>query len=94
MDADSLVHIAHPRDSITRVSTISMLRYGPEAALPRILQRYRRFGLKQTFFVPAWCIERYPGRSRRWCGTATRSASTATSVPLSGKGWTLAARRR
>ena len=61
MDADSLVHIAHPRDSITRVSTISMLRYGPEVALPRILQRYRRFGLKQTFFVPAWCIERYPG---------------------------------
>ena len=33
MDADSLVHVAHPRDSITRVSTISMLRYGPEVAL-------------------------------------------------------------
>jgi hypothetical protein len=30
MDADSLVHLEHPRDSITRVSTISMLRYGPE----------------------------------------------------------------
>jgi peptidoglycan/xylan/chitin deacetylase (PgdA/CDA1 family) len=60
MDADSLVHIAHPNDSITRVSTISMLRYGPEVSVPRILEAYRRFGLKQTFFVPAWCIEHYP----------------------------------
>ena len=60
MDADSLVHIAHPSDSITRVSTISMLRYGPEVSVPRILEAYRRYGLKQTFFVPAWCIEHYP----------------------------------
>jgi hypothetical protein len=60
MDADSLVHVGHPRDSITRVSTISMLRYGPEVAVPRILEGYRRYGLKQTFFVPAWCIEHYP----------------------------------
>lgn len=60
MDADSLIHIAHPRDSITRVSAISMLKYGPEVAIPRILEGYRRYGLKQTFFVPAWCIEHYP----------------------------------
>ena len=60
MDADSLVHLAHPSDSITRISTISMLRYGPEVAVPRILEGYRRYGLKQTFFVPAWCIEQYP----------------------------------
>ena len=60
MDADSLVHIEHPADSITRVSTISMLKYGPEVAVPRILDGYRRYGLKQTFFVPAWCIEQYP----------------------------------
>src|SRR5687767_13777899 len=60
MDADSLIHIEHPSDSITRVSTISMLKYGPEVGVPRILEGYRRHGLKQTFFVPAWCIERYP----------------------------------
>lgn len=60
MDADSLVHIEHPQDSITRVSTISMLKYGPEVGVPRILDGYRRYGLKQTFFVPAWCIEQYP----------------------------------
>src|SRR5436190_3371099 len=60
MDADSLVHIEHPGDSITRVSTISMLKYGPLVGVPRILEGYRRYGMKQTFFVPAWCIEQYP----------------------------------
>jgi len=60
MDADSLVHLEHPKDSFRRVSTISMLKYGPEVGVPRILEAYRRYGLKQTFFVPAWCIEHYP----------------------------------
>jgi peptidoglycan/xylan/chitin deacetylase (PgdA/CDA1 family) len=60
MDADSLVHIEHPRDSINRVSTISMLKYGPQVGVPRILDGYRRYGLKQTFFIPAWCVEQYP----------------------------------
>lgn len=60
MDADSLVHIDHPQDSITRVSTISTLKYGPEIGVPRILDTFERFGLTQSFFIPAWCIENYP----------------------------------
>jgi peptidoglycan/xylan/chitin deacetylase (PgdA/CDA1 family) len=60
MDADSLIHLEHPRDSISRVSAISMLRYGPEVAVPRILETYRELEIHQTFFVPAWCIEQYP----------------------------------
>ena len=60
MDADSLVHIEHPRDSWRKLSTTSMLRYGPEVAVPRILDTYRRYGLRQSFFIPAWCIETYP----------------------------------
>ena len=60
MDADSLIHVEHPKDSITRVSTISMLKYGPQVGVPRILESFRRFGLKQSFFIPAWCIENYP----------------------------------
>lgn len=60
MDADSLVHLDHPDDSYRRVSTVSMLRYGPTVAVPRIVETYRRLGLKQTFFIPAWCIEQYP----------------------------------
>ena len=60
MDADSLVHIAHPKDGHSRVSAISMLQYGPQVAIPRIVESYRRLGIKQTFFIPAWCIEQYP----------------------------------
>lgn len=60
MDADSLIHIAHPNDGHKRVSAISMLKYGPEVAIPRIVDTYQRLGIKQTFFIPAWCIETYP----------------------------------
>jgi peptidoglycan/xylan/chitin deacetylase (PgdA/CDA1 family) len=60
MDADSILHLAHPDSADNRVMALSMLRYGPEVAIPRILAMYRRFGMKQTFFIPAWSMERYP----------------------------------
>ncbi len=60
MDADSLIHIAKPDDSHRRLYPISMGRYGPNVAVPRILDTYRRFGLKQSFFIPGWCLEQYP----------------------------------
>jgi peptidoglycan/xylan/chitin deacetylase (PgdA/CDA1 family) len=60
MDADSLLHIEHPKTSLSKISAMSMLRYGPEVGVPRILEGYRRHGLTQTFFIPAWCIEHYP----------------------------------
>nr|WP_309503344.1 polysaccharide deacetylase [uncultured Roseovarius sp.] len=60
MDADSLVHINHPKDSHRKAATTSMLQYGPEVAIPRIVETYRRLGIKQSFFIPAWCVERYP----------------------------------
>jgi len=60
MDADSLIHIAKPEDSFDRVYPISMGRYGPTVAMPRILETYRRLGLKQSFFIPGWCLENYP----------------------------------
>ncbi len=60
MDADSLLHIEHPKTSLSKISAMSMLRYGPEVGVPRILDGYKRFGLRQTFFIPAWCIEQYP----------------------------------
>ena len=59
MDADSLIHLEHPQTGYRRVSAISMLRYGPDVAVKRILQSYREFDIQQTFFVPAWCIEQY-----------------------------------
>ncbi|NRG17753.1 polysaccharide deacetylase [Rhizobiales bacterium] len=60
LDADSLIHIAKPDTADTYLSTQSLLRYGVEVALPRICRIYEHFNLRQTFFVPAWCIERYP----------------------------------
>jgi peptidoglycan/xylan/chitin deacetylase (PgdA/CDA1 family) len=60
MDAESLLHLAHPEKAHSMVATASMLRYGPDVAIPRILATYRHYGIKQTFFVPGWCAERYP----------------------------------
>lgn len=60
MDAESLLHIGYPERAHAMVSTASQLRYGPTVAVPRILESYRHFGIRQTFFVPGWCAERYP----------------------------------
>jgi peptidoglycan-N-acetylglucosamine deacetylase len=60
VDADSLIHIARPQDSFNRLNPISMGRYGPMVAVPRILETYRRLGLRQSFFIPGWTMERYP----------------------------------
>ncbi len=60
VDADSLIHIARPNDSFDRLYPITMGRYGPTVGVPRILETYRRLGLKQSFFIPAWTMERYP----------------------------------
>ena len=60
MDADSLIHIARPGDATDRLYPITMGRYGPTVAIPRILDTYQRLGIKQSFFMPAWCMETYP----------------------------------
>jgi peptidoglycan-N-acetylglucosamine deacetylase len=60
MDADTLIHISRPKDGHDRLQPITMGRYGPMVAIPRILATYRRLGIKQSFFIPAWCIEQYP----------------------------------
>ena len=41
MDADSLIHISRPKDGHDRLYPISMGRYGPTVAVPRILDTYR-----------------------------------------------------
>lgn len=60
MDADSILHLAHHKNATNLVASMSMLQYGPRVAMPRILGLFREFGIRQTFFIPAWCIERYP----------------------------------
>lgn len=60
VDADSLIHISRPKDSFNRLYPITMGRYGPNVAVPRILETYRRLGIKQSFFIPAWTMQTYP----------------------------------
>lgn len=60
IDADSLIHISRPKDGHDRLYPISMGKYGPTVAIPRILETYRKFGLKQSFFAPGWVVEQYP----------------------------------
>lgn len=60
IDADSLIRTARPDDAELRLQPISMGRYGPTVAVPRILASYRRLGLTQTFFMPAWVMQAYP----------------------------------
>ena len=60
MDADSVLHLTKPNDGFRYVSAISGLQYGPYVAIPRIIDSYKSLNIKQTFFIPAWCVENYP----------------------------------
>jgi len=59
IDTDSFLHLSFGARMPDMVATTSWARYD-EIALPRILQIYRETGIRQTFFYPAWCMERYP----------------------------------
>jgi peptidoglycan-N-acetylglucosamine deacetylase len=59
VDSDSILHLEHPDDAHRRVGAQSWLRYD-QVAVPRIVELFARLGLRQTFFVPSWCAERYP----------------------------------
>ena len=59
LDADSSVHAHLPHDSWRRISTLSYFAYD-QIAVPRIARTFEQLGIRQTFFIPAWCMDRYP----------------------------------
>ena len=59
IDTDSMLHLHYPDKAQDMIAAYSFLQYD-EIAIPRILKVYRHFDIKQTFFYPAWCMERYP----------------------------------
>lgn len=59
-DAESLLHLYYPEDAKRRISLSSSLRYGARVAVPRIAEIWKHFGIRQTMFVPGWCVETYP----------------------------------
>src|SRR5262245_5164100 len=59
VDADTLVLHRRPVRGHDLHGGLSWLRYD-EVAVPEIVKVLDGFGIKQTSFVCAWCIERYP----------------------------------
>lgn len=59
IDIDSILHLDHPGRAEQLVAAQSWLRYD-RISVRRIVDMYREFGLRQTFFFPAWCMENYP----------------------------------
>ena len=59
IDSDSFLHLNYGERVPDMAATTSWLRYD-EIAVPRILRIYKAFGIRQTFFFPAWCMEAYP----------------------------------
>ena len=58
VDAESPLHNALGAQAPRHMSALSWFGYD-RVAVPRILAAWRRRGIRQTFFVPAWCMERY-----------------------------------
>ena len=59
VDSDSFLHVSLPDRAHRLVASTSWARYD-EVAIPRLVDLFGRHGLRQTFFFPAWCMERYP----------------------------------
>ncbi len=59
-DAESILHEFFPKDAPRRVALGSTFRFGAKVAVPRILKIFDHFNIKQTMFVPGWCVEQYP----------------------------------
>jgi peptidoglycan-N-acetylglucosamine deacetylase len=53
------VAISLPDRAHRLVCSTSWARYD-DVAIPRLVEIFRRYGLRQTFCFPAWCMERYP----------------------------------
>ncbi|MGI6853898.1 polysaccharide deacetylase family protein [Mesorhizobium sp. 1B3] len=60
MDGETLVHRRFPDVAPNQVALAAQFRYEPAVAMPRLLRIFAAHGIRQTFFVPGWCIDRYP----------------------------------
>ncbi|MSQ54768.1 MAG: polysaccharide deacetylase [Betaproteobacteria bacterium] len=65
IDGESLVHLGYREEADNKLMTRSEAIYDAEIATPRVLAVFRNHGIRQTFFVPAWCVEHYPGLAGR-----------------------------
>ncbi len=59
IDSDSILHLDHGDAAVEMLAAQSWLRYD-RLAVPRLIRIFQHFQCKQTFFMPAWCMEQYP----------------------------------
>jgi peptidoglycan/xylan/chitin deacetylase (PgdA/CDA1 family) len=63
MDAET-VWWSDPEAMTGNPSSLAQGRYGPNVALPGILDVLDRHGVRATFFIPSWVIDHYPDAVR------------------------------
>ena len=59
VDLDSMLRLTYGERTAERVATLSWLGY-EEVGVPRLVRVWGRLGIKQTFFFPGYCMDRYP----------------------------------
>jgi peptidoglycan/xylan/chitin deacetylase (PgdA/CDA1 family) len=59
VDVDSMLHLQHGDRAYEQYAALSYLRYD-EVAVPNIVRACAQLDIHSTFFVPGWCVERYP----------------------------------
>jgi peptidoglycan/xylan/chitin deacetylase (PgdA/CDA1 family) len=62
MDADSAFNWYNRDTADNLLATQSWVRYDPLIAIPRLVKQFAQLEMRQTFFVPGWCIEKYPAQ--------------------------------
>jgi peptidoglycan/xylan/chitin deacetylase (PgdA/CDA1 family) len=60
VDCDSGLNYYNRDNADTLVAAQSQARYDPLIAVPRLVRLLKRLRMRQTFFLPGWCIEKYP----------------------------------
>ncbi len=63
VDGETLWISRNP-DNWNRPGNLAQGSYGPKIAMPKILDVLEKHGVKSTFFIPGWIVEKYPDMAR------------------------------
>jgi peptidoglycan/xylan/chitin deacetylase (PgdA/CDA1 family) len=63
VDGETLWISRDPRNW-NRPANLAQGSYGPRVGVPKILKLLEKHGIKTTFFIPGWIIEKYPDMAR------------------------------
>lgn len=60
MDADAIFIAEDPDIVPQKPVVLSQGEYGPRVGVPRILHLLDKYGIQASFFIPGYCIDKYP----------------------------------